>query len=206
MKYFQFFPKVYYDAYGTSPPTLDIVTKITSRFKFRDAILNNSMVYYEYNVQDSDSPEIIAHKYYGDPNRHWVILLTNKIINPWYDWPLDSERFNNFILAKYGSLANATNTVDHYEKTISKTDSATGITTDFTYNIDLATYTALPLTSETTVNLSDGSVVSILTTKSVVSAYEAEVTKNESRRLIKIIDKLYIPQIEVELRNLYTNG
>jgi hypothetical protein len=33
-------------------------------------------------MRDTDTPEIIAHKLYGDPNKYWIILLANQILDP----------------------------------------------------------------------------------------------------------------------------
>ena len=40
-----------------------------------------------------DTPEIIASKYYGDPEKHWIVLLANDIINPFFDFPLNYQEF-----------------------------------------------------------------------------------------------------------------
>ena len=50
-----------------------------------------------YDVQDGDTPSILAYQVYGDANKHWVILLFNNIINPYYDWPLGRQAFFAFV-------------------------------------------------------------------------------------------------------------
>ena len=34
---------------------------------------------------------------------HWVVLLTNNIINPYYEWPLGDYAFQQFVYDKYSN-------------------------------------------------------------------------------------------------------
>ena len=65
--------------------------------------------------------------------------------------------------------------------------------------MDYSTYASLSATSTETINLKDGNVVKIVTTKNAVSNYDYEDEQNESKREIKILDKRYVSQIENEL-------
>ena len=66
---------------------MDVVNNITSRFNFEEKFKENSAVAYEYEIKDSDTPEISASKFYGDSERHWIVLLFNNIIDPQFDFP-----------------------------------------------------------------------------------------------------------------------
>ncbi len=88
-KCFSYFPKT---VYTLDSSNADAVTSIVSRFGFESSFKNNTAVYYEYNIQDSDTPEIIASKFYGDSEKHWVVLMLNQIVDPQFDWPLDLDR------------------------------------------------------------------------------------------------------------------
>ena len=44
-----------------------ILTNIMSRASILENLQNNSIVFYKYNIQEGDTPETVAHKYYGDP-------------------------------------------------------------------------------------------------------------------------------------------
>lgn len=105
--YFSYFPKVYYSG-NTSSPDLDIVTNITTRLAFEDSLKNNFAAFYEYEIKDGETPEIIASKYYNNPERHWIVLLFNNIIDPQFDWPLDYRSFVNFLNTKYSGISNVT--------------------------------------------------------------------------------------------------
>lgn len=202
MAFFEKFTLVGYNITGDKPSQVKYVTDILSRVKILDSIKLNTLVYYFYDIQDGDTPEIIASKYYDNPNRHWIILMTNDIVDPIYDWPLSSSNFDSFIVSKYGSYANATTTIHHYEKIITKQDSVTNTVTTNRYVIDLDTYTNMSAMDVATYNLKDGNTVTVTTTKDIVYAYDFEYELNESKRRIKIIDKSYVQQIEKELEIL----
>ena len=44
---------------------------------------------------------------------HWVILLSNDIINPYYEWPLSDYAFQQFVTDKYDNPG----AIHHYEVT-----------------------------------------------------------------------------------------
>lgn len=202
MFYFQNFPKIFYDLSGSKPSKPIVVKNILTRCKILRQVLGNSINFYPYVVKDSDTPEIIASKYYDDPNRHWIVMFANDIIDPFYDWVLNYDNFNSFIVNKYGSLELSQTTIHHYEKIVTKVDNSTGTTTVFKYIIDEETYTALPGSETNVYALSNGSSVTITITKDIVYCYDYEFDANEAKRNIKIIDKKFIPQIEQELKNL----
>jgi len=108
-KYFNYFPKTLYTS-NNSTTGLDGVTNIIARFAFEKSLKQNSSAFYKYNIKDSDTPEIIAYKFYGSVERQWVVLLFNDIIDPQFDWPFESNQLITYIDKKY--TANATNFVD----------------------------------------------------------------------------------------------
>ena len=93
---FQEFPKVNYDIKKNGK--LETVTNIMLRFKITQAIQSRKVVYYDYTVQEGDRPDIIAYKYYEDSTLDWLVLMANNIIDPVYDWPLNSRSFEKFII------------------------------------------------------------------------------------------------------------
>lgn len=107
------FPKIQYpnDPSGVSET---LVTNIFHYVRLLSAIQNNSYTYYEYQVKDGDTPEIVATKYYGDPDYVWLIFLANNLTSRYTDWPLSNEEFQNYIISKYGSIQAASNQIDHY--------------------------------------------------------------------------------------------
>jgi hypothetical protein len=108
-KYFNYFPKTFYTS-NNSTTGLDSVTNIIARFAFEKGLKENSSTFYKYNIKDSDTPEIIAYKFYGNVERQWVVLLFNDIIDPQFDWPFESNQLITYIDKKY--TANGASAVD----------------------------------------------------------------------------------------------
>jgi hypothetical protein len=59
----------------------------------------------EYSVKDGERPEHIAERVYGDPGYHWLILLTNNIIDPYHGWYMSGSALEDYIQKKYGGYS-----------------------------------------------------------------------------------------------------
>lgn len=89
--------------------------------------------YYPYELKEETRSDLLANHYYEDPTLDWLIYLTNGMTDPYYDWYLTSEEFNNFIKDKYGSIEAAQQQVVYYRSNWSD---------DYT-NMTLSGYAAL---------------------------------------------------------------
>jgi hypothetical protein len=107
--YFKSFPYTYYSLDDAS--TVQVVTNITTRVALSEEVKNNLGLYDEYDVKDGETPELLADKFYGNPEQHWLILHYNEIIDPRFDWPLDTNNLNRYVASKYANV----NAVHHYE-------------------------------------------------------------------------------------------
>ena len=87
--FFQKFPLIDYDMHGTEEYVL--ATNIMKRFRIRRSVVDNRSFFYNYELMDGERPEILAHKFYGRPDLHWLILMTNDIRDPYEDWPMDQQ-------------------------------------------------------------------------------------------------------------------
>jgi len=56
-----------------------------------------------YKIQDGETPELVAYKFYKDSDLYWIILLVNNIINIKEEWPLSTQELSDSIIEKYGS-------------------------------------------------------------------------------------------------------
>ena len=114
--YFSQFPKIYYDLPVTSATdtTLQILTDITINVRVRKEILENITLYDEYDMKEGETPEIIAEKYYGNPELHWTIMLVNERYDYHNDFPLSTQELYENAIAKYGS--ENLDQIHHYEK------------------------------------------------------------------------------------------
>jgi len=197
-KYFNYFPKTFYKLNQNSND-VDAVTNITSRFGFEQAFKNNSAVYYEYDVQDSDTPEIIANKFYGSPERHWAVLMINDIVDPQFDWPLDQRTIISYMNEKYSANASvgqsgvnwAQANIHSYYKVETRTSNSTGAELQSKLEIDANTYANVAAT--TTIKVS----------KENKSYYDYEVEENESKRTIKLLKPEFVSSIEEEIKIIF---
>ena len=204
MQYFDSLPKVVYrDKNGN----LSLRTNLLARASFIPETLKNPMLYYQYDIQEGDTPEIVAHKYYNDMYRYWIVLFANQMLDPQWSWPLSSNQFEAHLKNKYGYdsttgdwVTNPYSTVHHYTKTITQYDSTTFNTTTHEIDIDADTYDSLT-TGTTNYNLPTGQV-SVTVEKSAVSCYEYETNLNESKRTINLLNVRYVDEMETEFLKL----
>jgi hypothetical protein len=214
-KYFDKIPKILYDIDGKQLTTYQNVTNVFFRVRIIRNVLENISAYYDYLVKDDDTPEILAEKVYGDPEAHWIVLMANQIVDAQYDWPLNSDDFNKYIINKYGSIQNSKTTIHHYEKVITRQNSTAGSITEtrFVVNQDQLTvndmtvpydtYNSLPETQEVDeYNLGDQETVEQIIRRDAISCYDYEDQINENRRAIKIIKPEYYAQIIREFDTL----
>ena len=212
--FFSYYPKTFYTS-NNNTAGLESVTNLITRFKFEEGIKQNSGAAYEYNIQDGDTPEIIADKYYGDVEKHWVVLLFNDIVDPQFDWPLDSRQIIEYIDKKYtaNGAANTTvqsgiawalseNNVQAYFKIITTTsfDNTQKIEK---LQVDQNTYANIAATT-TSYTTQAGESVTISITKETQSYYNYEINLNESKRGIKLLKREFIDTLNKEFKRVIT--
>lgn len=205
-KYFNYFPKTLYykdhDAIG-----VETVTNIMARVGFGQSFKENTSIYYEYDVQDSDTPEIIAAKIYGSPEKHWAVLMLNDIIDPQFDWPLDQRTIIKYMDDKYSANASSGQTgvqwangnVHSYYVIETRTTNATNTTLQTRFQVDANTYANTAVTTDS-ITLKDGIGITVATTKEVKTYYDYEIELNESKRTIKLLRPEFIVPLEKELK------
>jgi hypothetical protein len=210
-KYFNNFPKEYYTL-EDRPNGLDIVTNIISRFSLEQSFKENTSIYEKYNVQDSDTPEIIAAKIYDSPERHWIVLAMNDVVDAQWDWPLDYRTLISFIDDKYTANANvaagqtglvwAQQNTQSYYSVEKRTTVKNGEYLEKKVQVDANTYANVSVTSSN-VTLSDGNQITISVTKESKTYYDYELAENESKRQIKILKPEFAYALEQELKNVF---
>jgi hypothetical protein len=200
MKYFNELPLVINsDGKGNYYPLRNILI----RTKLIPELSKNPLLFYQYFIQESDTPETIAYKYYGDSYRYWMVLMANEIMDPQWEWPLTSKQFGKYLINKYSTIAGGdnqvmsylTSTIHHYENSIKTVDSNTGTTAIKTVEVDQQTYLLIQSVSNTS-TLPDGSTVTYTISGNAISIYDYENQLNESKRSIKLINAKYVTQME----------
>lgn len=135
--YFDRIPKIKYDINrNIVRPQYEEVTNIFFRVRVIQEVLNNINSYFVAEIEDGESPEIIAEKVYKDPGANWIITIANKMIDPQWDWPLNYDEFNKYIAGKYGSVEIAQTTNHHYEMVITRTLNPDNITSEHRYIVN----------------------------------------------------------------------
>lgn len=99
--YFERYPKLLYTL--DNGRSAQIVPDILRRVKIVEELQKIGSYYDLYDVQDGETPEIVADKFYRDPTLHWVVLLSNEIEDPRFQWPLTYNDLVKNAIAKYGS-------------------------------------------------------------------------------------------------------
>ena len=211
-KYFNYFPKTIYTA-NTNVSGLDTVTNIIARFGFEKTLKENSAAFYKYSIQDSDTPEIIAHKFYENSERHWIVLMFNDIVDAQYEWPLRYENFIDYVDSKYtaNGAANTTvqtglawamsvNNVQSYYKIIKRT-SADGTIIEEKIQVDANTYANVGATTSS-ITLQSGNIITQSVSKEKKTYYEYEQEENEAKREIILLKPEFVPQVEKEFKKV----
>lgn len=99
-RYFENFPIVNYNGKK--------VRDITRRNTFVKSVSTNPMLFLPYTVKQNERAEDIAQFYYGSVDYVWLVYMANQIIDPYYEWPMDEETFNQYLIAKYGDQSGET--------------------------------------------------------------------------------------------------
>jgi hypothetical protein len=189
-----------------------LLTNLLARARILEDLQDNAVVFYKYNIQEGDTPETVAHKYYGDPYKYWIVMYSNQLMDPLWDWPMNYQTFTDYLIAKYQAefirLYNSTNypvtieslnltedelnklvyayvqsTVYRYEKITTTTDLESNLVTVTKNSIDFDDYYALA-ESTTTYNIPG------IPLKSAPDAYvePTRVTVSISKNIVYIYD------------------
>ena len=174
MAYFSKFPLMAYDIKGNEKYKL--LPNILRRVKLRSGIRSGAFLFDNYDVADGERPEDIAFKLYGDPELHWVILMTNNITDRYYEWPLTQPQFQEYMTDKYG--AGSEDAVHHYE--ITQTSGPTS-SRDYSHMVECNSDETNP---------------------SIISNREYEQRKQDEYRQIRLLNPRYIETFVEEFENL----
>jgi hypothetical protein len=164
------------------------VQDITRRFALEQIIPARQGLFYDYLIEENETAQEIASRYYGDAKLDWIIYLANKIHDPYYQWPMDSYTFELYIKKKYGSLAEAQGNIHSYWQIITKqrTLDTGNVIKQRMIQVDLTTYNSLAPADRLS-----------------YSDYDWELKENDDRRTITIIDADFVPDIIRRVQKLY---
>lgn len=164
------FPVIPYDVLGDN--NFKSMTNLLRRVAIRSKVKANTLFYDTYDVKNGETPESIAHKLYGDAELHWIVLMTNDIVDVYHQWPMSEAQFRAYINDKYDDI----NGIHHYEISQQSGDTTKTIRVGQT-NEDFPS--ATPITN-----------------------YEYEVREQDEKRKIRLLDPSYVSQVESEFKRL----
>jgi len=175
--YFSRFPLRVYDMKGNG--VYKLLPDILRRVKLRSGIKAGTFIFTEYDVRDGEKPEDVAVKWFGDPEYHWVILMTNNITDRFYEWPMTQPQFQNFIEDKYGIAS--IDSIHHYEITQTSGRTTSNGPNDYSYLVECNSD-------------EDGA--------SPVTNREYEQRLQDKFRSIRLLDQRYLPTFVSEFEAL----
>ena len=190
-EYFSNFPRILYDIKGinSTNPDYTVAVNIMVKNKIKTAINDDITLYFPYDIEEDDRPDIVSYKFYGDTKYTWLIFLVNGMLDPYWDWPLSYQNFRGFIINKYGSVEKAKSIVKKYLWTAREEVTKSKIQERIDAHkveVDYATYIDTDTDARET-----------------LSAYDWEKEENEDKRVIQLIDPLFASELLEEARGAY---
>ena len=170
--YFKSFPVIPYDSVGDLQ--FKDVTNLLRRVGLRTKLKSNTSLYDTYDIKEGETPEMIAHKLYGNSNLHFIILLVNDITDRYHQWPMNFSQFNEYLNDKYTNP----DAIHHYETTQSSGDTKTKI--EIFNEVDDDAYTGL----------------------TAITNREYEESEQDRKRSIRLLDPSFVDQFVDEYKKL----
>jgi hypothetical protein len=175
MSYFSKFPSMVYDMKNDG--NFKLLPDILRRVKQRNAIKSGQFIFDNYDVKDGEKPEDVAYKWFGDAELHWVILMTNNVIDRYYDWPMNQVQFQAFIEDKYSNPDG----IHHYEITKDSGRTTGQGPNDYSYLVECNSDTANAVS---------------------VSNREYEEREQDRKRSIRLLNQTYLSDFLEEFDKL----
>ena len=184
-KYFSNFPLINYN----DSATRNIILKA----QFFKQVIDSVGAFYTYVVRDGERPDSIAYDYYGHSDYSWIVYFSNSIVDPYFEWPMDSFQFQEFIIKKYGSIPAAMEEIVYYVYNDAVDPTDPEYEYNLSYKMDTVTY-----------NYKVANDQSFQVNRWIEkNAYDYELEKNDDNRNIKLLDSAYLGQINREISNIF---
>jgi hypothetical protein len=153
-----------------------LVKDTTKRFDLLDKIVSDDKYFITVELVEGETIEALSSRIYGNPDYSWLVLLCNRGVHPFFANYKTDQEMTDYIKRKY-----SINMFDahHYE------------TSDGKVLDDLDTY--YYITDRYTLKHKD--IVQI-------SYDEIERKENFEKRIIRLINPIYLTQIVSEIQNL----
>lgn len=105
MAYFNRIPNIEYDTKPLKFPYSEkeyvLAKNFFRRHKLSESSYNFSNFFTEYVLTDEDRVDYLSYKTYERSDFDWIILITNNIINSYFDWPVKEVDLYDLVDAAY---------------------------------------------------------------------------------------------------------
>ena len=185
MSYFSNFKTINYDVKGVKGNKQFAQLKnILTRIRMKTEFIKNRVFYSDYMVMDGETPESVAHDFYGDTGLHWIVMYAQQMTNPYYDWPMTYYNLVKYSDKKYGDdKLEAHHWEDSIGNEVNEPGSIVGNGTGNDPNVLEAT-------------------VDVYGFATKITNIEYEERENEKRRSINLIRPDYVNAVKKEFEKL----
>jgi hypothetical protein len=120
--FFKLLPSIEYTkspiSYPFSESDYIIAKNFFKKYVIDENIFQYAVYFDKYVIQTGERLDTIAQKFYKNPFYDWVIAITNNMVNPGYDLPMDDNAIRIYAEDKYDDAYSGTH---HYETVEYKT-------------------------------------------------------------------------------------
>ena len=190
MGYFRELPDLEYQSPFVDRNSSDAYVRAKNLFrrvKLRDDLHNVVTLFDKYQITDGARPDTVAEELYGKADLDWVVILTAGIVNIRNEWPLSDRDIYQYAEELYKENLNS----NHHYETKEVRDSRGRLILPAGNVVDSNFSIRNPDDYRTTLNPVTG-----------ISNYEYEVIKNNKKRSIYILKKVYLQQYLNDMRRI----
>ena len=153
---------------------------LLSRVTMSKLALSTTQAYYDYTIPDGTRSDNLSFNYYDNPDYVWLIGLTNKIVDPYYDFPISDDNINTLVIKKYGSIAKANEKILYFQNNWATDESNISTTAFAALGVGQQKYWAPEINEKNTISYVRKQEDWIVTTNKIQNlSYDYSVVDNE---------------------------
>lgn len=76
--------------------------------------IESNYILKEYSIKNSPRPELLSQILYGTTKYYWVLILINKVYDPFYDWIMSEQSVHEYTAQKY-QYTGGPNAISYHE-------------------------------------------------------------------------------------------
>lgn len=188
MPYFNNIPNIEYSQKPITYPFSEfdyvVAKNFFKKYQLNPDVFSYAVFFNKYSILENERIYDVANKAYGDPGLDWIVILTNNLVSPLFDWPMTGTELRKYVennyFDPYAEIA--------YYETVERSKSDGGYIIQPNLKVDETFYnTPYKYFDNDSILTIDGSEIS-----RAVTVYEDEGRKNEARREIYILKPQYL--------------